>query len=136
MDAIPDWLIQIIPQAGLVLLFMWYQDRAEQRRIKLETDIEDKRIQAAIKNHEEWRVFMRERDLAFNAGLGRIAEEVKQATQGIIANTTLLIAHDTRSIANEARSAETTGDIRRIRERLAQAGIGNVEESPVPAGKK
>lgn len=125
----PDWILTLIPQLGLVILFMWYQERADERRNKRDQEMEIKRENSTQQNHDEWRVFLRERDAEFHAGLGRIAEEVKSNTNVIAAMNAVLIAHDTRA-------AEAVGDVRRIRERLSRAGIGDLEDSPIPEGKK
>lgn len=101
METLPDWLLPFIGQVPLVLLFMWYQDRQEIRRIAHDSAIEDKRIAAARENHKEWREFLEKRDAAYDASQERIA-----------------------------------ADVHRIRERLAQAGVGNVEDSPLPEGKR
>lgn len=114
----PEWLLPIIAQVPLVVLFMWYQERAETRQSA-----------AREKQHGEWREFMREQGAANNETVKGIATEVK-------ANTNILTTLNATLIAHDIRSSEAIADVRRIRERLAQAGIGNLEDSPLPQGKK
>ena len=108
---------------------MWYQERTDKRNVDNATSREDKRLQATKENHSEWREFLREQQALNNSALARIAEEVKRNTENIASLSITLIAHDTRTSA-------AVDDVRRIRERLAAAKIGNIEESPLPPGRK
>lgn len=126
-----DWelLARYVPEIILVVIFMIYQERADARHKQAEKEIEQKRIASAERNHAEWRDFIREQDTAKNAAIGRIAEEVKEVAKVVVAGNAVLIAHDTKA-------TDAIGDVRRIRERLAQARIGDVDDSPLPPGKK
>ena len=126
-----NWIdiLPLLPQVGIVILFMWYQERSDKRHADNAAAREDKRLQATKENHSEWREFLREQQALNNSALARIAEEVKRNTENIASLSVTLIAHDTRTGA-------AIEDVKRIRERLAQAKVGNIEESPLPPGRK
>lgn len=118
MDAMPEWIISLIPQLGLVVLFMWYQERAEMRRNTV-----------AKENHDEWRTFIAELQESNESILNIISNEVKENTKAITTLSSAFIGHDIRSV-------DAINDLRRIRERMTRAGIVNIEDSPLPEGKK
>jgi len=113
----PDWIPPLIPQFGALIIFIWYLRYENERRDKVTRD-----------NHAEWRVFLGEQQGQNNAAIARIAEEVKRNTEAITAMSATLITHD-------IRSATAIEDVRRIRERLTQARVGDVEQSPIPPGR-
>lgn len=109
MDTIPDWLLQIIPQAGLVILFMWYQERAEIRQGL-----------AREKQDNEWREFMR--------------EESKSSRAAIQDNTAIIAAMNNLLITHDLRSTRVSHDVEKIKERMLQLDL--LEESSIPEGKR
>lgn len=103
--------ISILPQFGLVVLFMFYQERSEKRA-----------SEAREKQHVEWRAFMQDEN-------EKNRESINQLATIVSAMNATLVTHD-------IKVSPLVTDVERIRERLAQAGIGKVEDSPLPSGKK
>lgn len=116
--AMPEWIISLIPQLGIVVLFMWYQERAEVRRNEVDKE-----------NHLEWRTFITDLQQRNNETLTTITNEVKENTKAITNLSGAFASHDTRS-------AGAVDDLRRLRERITRAGILDVEDSPLPERKK
>lgn len=92
-------IIPLLPQFGLVILFMYYQER----------------------QNGTWQKFLHE-----EGEKDRIS--IESLTKVVSEMNAMLIAHD-------AKTNPIAGDIERIRERLAQAGIGHIEDSPLPPGR-
>jgi len=109
----PEWIISLIPQLGLVVLFMWYQERAEVRRNEVDKE-----------NHLEWRTFITDLQARNNDTLNTITNEVKENTKAITNLSTAFAGHD-------ARSAGAIEDLRRLRERITRAGALSVDDSPL-----
>lgn len=92
-------IIPLLPQFGLVILFMYYQER----------------------QNGTWQKFLH--------------DEGEKDRTSIESLTKVISEMNTRLIAHDEKTSPMAGDIERIRERLAQAGIGHIEESPLPPGR-
>ena len=114
----PEWIISLIPQLGLVVLFMWYQERAEIRRNTVDKE-----------NHQEWREFITDLQERNSSTLNTISNEVKENTKAFTSLSAAFTSHD-------ARSAGAIDDLRRLRERITRAGVVSIDDSPLPEGKK
>jgi hypothetical protein len=111
------------------LLFGLFALELIRRQDKARKEERAEQAVARDKQHLEWRTWMREQDEGHITALLQFADEIRASTKAINAIAATLIAHD-------IRTASIPDDIHRIRERLALAGIGDVEDSPIPEGKK
>lgn len=110
-------IISIVPQFGLVVLFMFYQERSDKRA-----------AEAREKQHIEWRNFMAEE-------AEKTRKEDEKNREAIVNLANMVATMNSSLIAHDAKVSPLVTDIERIRDRLAQAGIGKVEDSPIPRGK-
>ena len=83
-----DWgaILQLVPQAGLVVLFMWYT--RERDRVYLASQKE---------RDADWRTFLvDERDVRHKA-IDQLATEMQAMSKILSANQSLIIQHDTHA---------------------------------------
>jgi len=81
----PDYVISLLAQIPLVGIFVWFvlvwSDRMEK---------------SAEKREKAWREFLEDQRKAANEAIGRLAEEIKENTQQLVAVKTIVDSHDQR----------------------------------------
>jgi len=80
---VSDAWVSLLIQVPLVGIFIWFT-------LKLN----EQNIQAVNKRDMEWRDFLKEQREQSNAGLGRLAEELKENTQGLAVAQNAILMHD------------------------------------------
>lgn len=90
-----DWggVVNLLIQIPLVGIFVWFVLKRDERMERAQ----DKRDEAQNRREAAWREFLTEERTQNNEAIARLAEEIERIAERLETNTTLLVAHDTRT---------------------------------------